>query len=152
DGRKLVYSSMSGKSFTLRLKDLETGKDEELWRGNSGAGLVVINSWSSDGRMILFNVPAAATRGDIWWMSLADRKPQPYLATEFHESNARFSPDGKWIAYQSNETGPSEIYIAPFPPTGAKWQVSTAGGVVPRWRADGKELYFFAPGSPTALW
>jgi len=89
--------------------------------------------------------------------------------SQFEERNGQFSPDGRWVAYQSNVTGRFEIYVQPFPDPGGKWQVSTAGGTFPRWRADGKELFFIAPnaklmsapittsgptleaGSPTAL-
>ena len=73
-------------------------------------------------------------------------KPEPFvfLQTEFNELRPIFSPDGRWIAYQSNETGQSEIYIRPFPGPGGKWQVSTAGGSRPRWHGDGKELFFLS--------
>jgi hypothetical protein len=71
-----------------------------------------------------------------------DRAPFPVVATEFNESNAQFSPDGKWIAYQSNESGRSEVYLQPFPGPGARMRVSTDGGDQARWRRDGKELFF----------
>lgn len=64
----------------------------------------------------------------------------------FAESGARFSPDGRWVAYESNESGPTEIYVQSFPLSGAKWQVSTAGGTLPQWRQDGKELLYLADG------
>ena len=73
-----------------------------------------------------------------------DRKPAPLLNTPFNEPWARFSPDGKLIAYTSDESGREEVYIQPFPPSGAKWQISTAGGTEPRWRGDGKELFFIS--------
>jgi Tol biopolymer transport system component len=66
------------------------------------------------------------------------------LQTPFNETRPAFSPDGRWLAYQSNESGRSEIYVQNFPGPGGKWQVSTAGGVEPMWRADGKELYYGA--------
>ena len=62
--------------------------------------------------------------------------------TPFSEGSARFSPDGKWLAYVSDETGKDEVYVQPFPPTGAKWQISVAGGNAPRWRGDGKEFFY----------
>jgi dipeptidyl aminopeptidase/acylaminoacyl peptidase len=71
-----------------------------------------------------------------------DRKPQPYLQTSFDESNARFSPDGRWMAYQSNESGKFQVYVQTFPLSGAKYQISTSGGNSPRWRRDGKELFY----------
>jgi len=151
DGQRVIYSTMTGRSFVIRLKDLASGKEEELTHGEVVAGLVVPTSWSADGKVLLYNAGGRSTRGDIWWLALDERKPHPYLATPYVETNARFSPDGHWLAYQSNESGPNEIYIAPFPPTGAKWQVSTSGGVLPRWRGDGKELFFVLPGNPLTM-
>jgi hypothetical protein len=78
-----------------------------------------------------------------------DRKPVPFVASEFQETQGQFSPDGKWMAYTSNETGRFEVYVEPFPRgAGAvgKRAVSTAGGVEPRWRPDGKELFYLDPG------
>ena len=72
-----------------------------------------------------------------------DRKPFLFLQTAFNEVRPAFSPDGRWIAYQSDESGRWEIYIRPFPGPGGKWQVSTNGGSRPRWRGDGKELFYF---------
>jgi Tol biopolymer transport system component len=91
------------------------------------------------------------TRSDIFWMTVADRKQHVYLNTPFVEQTPRLSPDGKWLAYQSNESSGNDVYLAPFPPTGARWQVSTSGGVAPRWRADGKELFFASPNLTSAM-
>ena len=76
---------------------------------------------------------------------MGDRKPIVVVSTPFEERGGQFSPDGRWVAYQSNESGRFEIYVQPFPGPGGKWQASTAGGVHPRWRPDGKELFFLAP-------
>ena len=73
-----------------------------------------------------------------------DRKPQRAVQTPFGDAHGRFSPDGRWIAYASNESGRAEVYVQGFPATGNKWQVSTAGGAQPRWRRDGKELLFLS--------
>jgi eukaryotic-like serine/threonine-protein kinase len=73
-----------------------------------------------------------------------DRKPIPYLQTEFVEAQARFSPDGRWIAYSSNESGRPEVYVQSFPASASKSKVSTDGGAEPRWRRDGKELFYIA--------
>ncbi len=86
----------------------------------------------------------AKTQNDIWALSLTDRKPFPLVQTEFEERGAKFSPDGRWIAYQSNESGQFEIYVQPFPGPGAKTRISTAGGAQVRWRQDGKELFYMA--------
>jgi WD40-like Beta Propeller Repeat len=74
-----------------------------------------------------------------------DRKPFVFLNTRFDDRAPRFSPDSRWVAYQSNESGSYEIYVRPFPGPGGQWQVSTSGGSQPVWRADGKELFYVAP-------
>ena len=100
-------------------------------------------SWSSDGQTILYSWGGIAARVDLYWMSLAERKPHVYLATSFVETAARFSPDGKWVAYQSNESGRMEVYLAPFPSTRSQVAVSSnAGGFRGAWRW--KELYYVA--------
>jgi Tol biopolymer transport system component len=78
-------------------------------------------------------------------MVLGGGKPFPFLNSPFNEDQGAFSPDGKWVAYGSNETGRFEVYVRPFPGPGREWQISTNGGNSPRWRADGRELYFVAP-------
>jgi Tol biopolymer transport system component len=86
---------------------------------------------------------AGATRWDIYVLPLeGDRKIIPFATSEFVEIAPRFSPDGRWIAYSSNESGRMEIYVRPFPGPGGKWQISTQGGVHPYWRRDGKEIFF----------
>ncbi len=78
-------------------------------------------------------------------MTSPDHAPRVVANTPAEEVLAQFSPDGRWVAYQTNESGRFEVVVQPFPDVGGKWPVSTAGGVTPRWRADGKELYFLAP-------
>jgi Tol biopolymer transport system component len=93
--------------------------------------------------MLLCQVLGGPTKTDLWlWPTTGDKKPVPFLQTEFDETEGQFSPDGKKVAYVSNETGRHEVYVQPAPPTGAKWQVSNAGGRQPRWRRDGKELFY----------
>jgi dipeptidyl aminopeptidase/acylaminoacyl peptidase len=106
--------------------------------------------WSPDGRFILFGVGATGATADLWVLPLfGDRKPFPFLQTPFGEVPGRFSPDSRWIAYGSDESGRSEVYVAPFPgrgeTPGSKWQISTTGGTQPRWRSDGKEIFYLAP-------
>ena len=101
--------------------------------------------WSRDGRWILFGQedPKRKTGWDIWALPFeGDRKPFPVLRTPFNENYAVFSPDGRWLAYQSDESGRNEIYLAPFPGPGGKWQISRGGGRDPAWRYDGKGLYY----------
>ena len=101
--------------------------------------------WSPDGRFLLYRSIDPKTGSDIWALPLdGDRKPFPVVQTNFDERDGQFSPDGKWIAYQSNESGRFEIYVQPFPGPGGKSQVSTNGGAQVRWRRDGKELFYIA--------
>jgi Tol biopolymer transport system component len=97
--------------------------------------------WSSDGRFLLY------TRGDdIWALDLeGDRKAFPVVETMFTELNGQFSPDRRWIAYQSDESGKVEIYVQPFPGPAPKTRISSNGGVQVRWRDNGKELFYVAP-------
>jgi Tol biopolymer transport system component len=101
-------------------------------------------SWSPDGRFLVYRVTGPSHTNDIWVLpTFGDRKPYPLVATPFDENYARFSPDGRWLAYASNESGRSEVYVTAFP-GGGKWQVSADGGGFPRWRGDGAELYYLA--------
>jgi hypothetical protein len=77
-------------------------------------------------------------------MTGADRKPMPFLQTKFDEAQGSFSPDVRWIAYASNESGTYQIYVQPFPASGAKWQISVKGGAFPRWNRNGRELFYVA--------
>jgi eukaryotic-like serine/threonine-protein kinase len=123
-----------------------TGQEELLVKGDN---ILVPNSWSPDGRFLIL-MTLAAGNPDLLVMPLkGDRKPEPFLASEFLETQGKFSPDGKWIAYNSNESGRLEVYVEPFPRRpGAegKWKVSTDGGENPNWRSDGKELFYLDPG------
>jgi Tol biopolymer transport system component len=104
------------------------------------------SDWSADGRFIVFESSNPKTGSDLWVLPLfGDMKPYPVLQTEFNESHGHFSPDGRWLAYVSNESGRNEVYIQSFPPSGGKWQVSTAGGAQPHWRHDGQELFYITP-------
>jgi eukaryotic-like serine/threonine-protein kinase len=102
------------------------------------------NDWSHDGRYIVEQMAYdPATKADIWVLPLdGDRKPRPWLQTEFNERWARLSPDGRWLAYVSDETRRDEIYVQSFPMPGGKWQVSNNGGTLPIWSRDGKALFF----------
>jgi eukaryotic-like serine/threonine-protein kinase len=102
--------------------------------------------WSPDGRFILYGQLNATTNVDLLFLPLSgERKPEPFLQTTFIEAQGRFSPDGRWVAYISNETGQFEVYVQSFPPTGAKVAISTGGGSQPKWAADGRELYYYTP-------
>jgi Tol biopolymer transport system component len=102
---------------------------------------------SLDGRWLLFDQTEAKTKFDVWFAPLSgDRKPRPFLQTPFNEAHARFSPDGKWVSYTSDESGRAEIYIRRFPPDSEnKWQISTNGGDQAQWRRDAKEIFYLSP-------
>ncbi len=110
------------------------------------------SSWSPDGRFLLYVSEGGKTSGDLWVLPLeGHKKPVPFLRTEFDERQGRFSPDGRWVSYVSNESGRSEVYVRPFSPdalgegissAGGKRLISESGGWDPFWRQDGKELYF----------
>src|SRR5205807_7234625 len=106
-----------------------------------------VNDWSKDGRFLLYCEVDAKTGRDLWAIPQknGERKPIRIANTPFDELNGQFSPDERWVAYETNESGRFEIVVQPFPDPAGKWQVSTNGGIQPRWRADGKELYFIAP-------
>jgi WD40-like Beta Propeller Repeat len=104
-------------------------------------------SWSHDGRFLAYSQLGGPKNGIyIGTLSMTgERKSQLFLKTGFDTHGGQFSPDNRWMAYQSNESGRFEIYVRPFPGGTGQWQVSTAGGAGPRWRADGRELYYLAP-------
>ena len=104
-------------------------------------------AWNSaafpDGRFLLIRSIDPQTGYDLWILPVSgDKKAFPFLKTPFQEQNGQFSPDGKWIAYQSNESGRFEIYVQPFPGPGGKFQISTNGGAQPRWNKNGKEIFY----------
>ncbi len=100
------------------------------------------SSWSPDGQLLAFTELSPATAWDIWVLRLGDRKAQPFLRTPFTEGAPRFSPDGRWLAYVSNESGRYEIYVQPYPGPGGKRQISTEGGTEPVWNRNGRELFY----------
>ena len=107
--------------------------------------VAVATDWSPDGHVLLYRRLDPKTGTDIWALPLeGDRRAFPVVQTSFEERDAQFSPDGKWIAYQSNESGRFEVYVQPFPGPGGKTQVSTGGGAQPRWQRDGRELFYIA--------
>jgi Tol biopolymer transport system component len=120
------------------------GSDEEaLFESRE---VKIPTDWSPDGRVILYFAPNPKTNTDLWVLPLdGSRAPFVYQKSEAAELQGQFSPDGRWVAYQSNETGRFEIYVRSFPKPGESIPISTAGGVYPRWSFDGRELYYIAP-------
>ncbi len=117
-----------------------SGGDEQLTTPALAADLPL--SFSPDGRLLAFIRADAKTQRDIWVQSLPDKTRTPFLVTPATEGAARFSPDGRWIAYVSNESGRPEIYVQPYPGPGGKWQISTDGGIEPAWNPNGRELFY----------
>ena len=148
DGKHVVYVKTGGQSGAEDLFQKAsdgTGSEQPVLEDGMNKWPM---SWSPDGRFLLYSAsPGSPTTGnDLWVLPLfGDRKPFPYLQTRFSESVGQFSTDGRWVAYQSNESGRPEVYVAAFPGAGGKRQISTAGGNYPRWRRDGKEIFYLAP-------
>jgi Tol biopolymer transport system component len=148
DGRALAYASLQGDSYAIVLKEASgTAPAEELLRVETNTGP---NDWSADGRWLALNQRSAETGWDIVVLDLGEEnrgKLTPFVQGRFMEVRPSFSPDAKWIAYQSNESGRSEIYVQQFPGPGGKWQISTDGGSEPRWSDDGSEIFYLTPAS-----
>lgn len=144
DGSSIVFNAARGGVRGLYRKVSSGAGNEELLAKVD----VVTNGmdWSADGKFIIFETAEAQTGANLWVLPLlGEMKPYVVLQTEFNETQGRFSPDNRWLAYVSNESGRSEVYVQSFPPSGGKWQISTTGGAQPRWRSDGKELFYISP-------
>jgi len=141
DGSRIAFASDQEGTSNLYQKSSSGAGTEELLLSSDTSKYVT--DWSLDGRFIAYENQSPGTGSDLWVLPLSgDRKPMPYLRTEFNEAQGQFSPDGRWMAYSSNESGRTEVYVQAFPASGGKWQISTAGGSFPRWRRDGKELFY----------
>jgi eukaryotic-like serine/threonine-protein kinase len=145
DGSQVVFTSNRGGKFGLYVKSASGVGNEELIRSEATSDMAVTD-WSRDGKTLTYGFTALNANYDSWILPLTgDRKPYPLLTEKFNDFRVRFSPDGKWILYASNETGRTEIYVQTFPPSGGKWQVSVAGGNYGYWKSDGREIIFDAP-------
>jgi serine/threonine-protein kinase len=140
DGRRVMFNSTRAGALNLYIKPVD---------GSSPATALTASPHDQsnpmaahDGRTVLFQQNRPETGWDIWSLDLQEGESRPFLVSEFDEYAANISPDGRWVAYASDESGPLEIFVRPFPGPGGKWQVSTRGGSEPRWAPDGKTLYY----------
>ena len=143
DGQRIVYTSFSNGNYTLTQKASDgSGSEEVLVKGVER--LRFVSDWSSDGKLLAY-FEGAQGGWAIWMLPLAgERKPYLFHKSEFAEREPSFSPDGKWVAYCSNESGEYKVYVVSFPGPGGKWQISPGGGCGPRWRRDGKEIFYIS--------
>lgn len=140
DGNRIVFGSARGDKLGLLQKASSGAGNEEMIL--TGDNWTYPTDWSQDGQLIVYSQASRQTGWDLWLLPAAgERKPTVFLQTEFNESQARFSPNGRWVVYTSDESGRREIYVRGLR-NGGKWQISTAGGHQPAWRADGKELFY----------
>jgi serine/threonine-protein kinase len=165
DGKRVVFRSN------------KNGPNNLYWQLADGSGGLErlttkpftqnMTSISGDGQFLTFFEISPGTQRDIYVVRLSDRQVQPFLNTQFNEGAASFSPDGKWLAYVSNESGRPEIFVQPYPGPGGKWQISTDTGTEPVWNRNGREIFYrsgnrmmsvqitttpaFTPSKPTVL-
>jgi len=140
DGSRIAYESSRGSERQLLVRPASGGREELLSKERY---LIEPVDWSADGRWLLVESFAPGEGENLRLVPASGGSDSvAFAATRFDEHSGRFSPDGRWIAYVSNESGRREIYVQPLPATGAKWLLSTGGGDAPRWRVDGRELYY----------
>jgi serine/threonine protein kinase len=149
DGSRLIWASSRTGSFDLYVKSANgAGPEQLLIKMGTPAGWP--EDWSQDGRYLLYQIPGMKTGQDLWVAARpsegvsGDLTPSPYLQAAFDEKHGRFFPNGRWVAYTSNESGRDEVYVQSFPLSGAKFQISANGGREPQWRKDGTELFYIA--------
>jgi Tol biopolymer transport system component len=143
DSTRLAYSS--GRDGFYRMYWQRVGASEPaelLFKANEAQNL---SDWSSDGKFVIFSSQSATNARDLWLLPAdgAARAPRPFLQSPAEEGNGAFSPDGNWMAYDSDEDGPSSVFVRPFPGPGRAWRVSTGAGGYPFWRSDSREIYYF---------
>jgi serine/threonine protein kinase len=143
DGKQIAFSSTKGSDANIHIKPVtRVGTSDVLY---SAPGFSNPTDWSRDGQFLLFRHADPGKTNDIWVLPMSgDRKAFPIVQTNFDERDGQFSPDGNWIAYQSDESGQFEVYVQKFPVSAGKERVSTNGGAQVRWRSDGKELFYIA--------
>jgi serine/threonine-protein kinase len=142
DGKRITYASTHSEAWRLFWKPFDGSTKEELLLAADKSAQQPY-SWSPDGKVLLYQDSSPTTRQDIWMLSIdGGRRARPFLQSPAAEMDARFSPDGSWVAYASDESGRFEVYVVPSSGTGGKWQISTEGGREPVWAHNGHELFF----------
>jgi Tol biopolymer transport system component len=149
DGQRIVYSSLD-KRGVPNLWWIRADGAGDAQRFTESKGSQFAGSWRPDGKVLAFRQFSLDTGSDIMTIPVeGDEKagwkpgePKPFVNSTFDERSPAFSPDGRWLAYMSNESAGYEVYVRPFPGPGGKWQISTGGGVIPKWSRNGKELFF----------
>jgi Tol biopolymer transport system component len=143
DGEWIAYASdRSGQQRTIFRKRADgSGAEEKLWET---AEHTHVDGWTPDGRALIVTRTDPKNANDVWLVPVGGgaEKARPLLHSSFNELNGRVSPDGRWLAYISNESGAEQVYVQPFPNLGAKWQVSARGGNQPVWAPDGRRLFY----------
>ncbi len=143
DGKRIAFGSNQGGFWAIWQKGVNGSDEKEEVLFKDESTYTFLEDWSRDGKFIIYRKIGGKTSYDIWLLPLfGDRQPKPYLETQFEERWGKVSPDGRWLAYQSTESGRFEIYVQSFPELGWKVTVSKGGGIFPRWRRDGRELYY----------
>jgi len=144
DGQWIAYAGVRTKNGLFRKPANGMGQEEMLLEGDSASRNPF--DWSPDGKFLLFGTGDGTAVGQTWVLPLTgDRKPVPLTQNTYVTNSARFSPDGNWVAYGSNESARFEVYVMPFDGGTGKWQISTQGGIQPIFRRDGKELFYWSP-------
>jgi eukaryotic-like serine/threonine-protein kinase len=143
DGKEIVFSSDRDGLGNIYIKASGGAANEEVLYKSPEPKTP--NDWSRDGRFLLYTAGSAKTGNDLWYLPMTgERTPKPFVQTAAQEGLGQFSPDGRFVAYVSNESGQNEIYVRSFPDGRGKWQISKGGGVDPRWRRDGKEITYLS--------
>ncbi len=146
DAREVAFGSDESGTMNLYSSSIARAGDRRLLASASGSPLWPTD-WSSDGRAIVGTGLGAQTQQDVWMYSFDTRALTWLLRTPAREGIPKISPNGRWLAYQSDESGQFEVYIVTLPLSADRWKISTTGGSQPQWRADGRELFFIGPGS-----
>src|SRR5262249_43073935 len=146
DGRRIAFgSNRTGAGMGIYIRPLSGQSGEQVALEMRGQFASPVD-WSRDGRFLLYGVGPVGQASDLWAVAInGDRTPIAVANSRFTERLGQFSPDGQWVAYQSDESGRFEIYLQRFPEPGAKIVASAGGGIHPRWRSDGLELFYLNP-------